>query len=97
MGLVDIDTIGPGSRADDLAMFIAQVECLARPGPESSPVGEYVRVLREAWEPVVGRSVLAPRVAASLLGFAIGPFRVQASGWERETRRRIDVARSWVT
>jgi len=91
--LVDIDTVGPGTRADDMAMFIAQLVCLARPGPNATAISEYL--MQIASTDLVDAAALDGRVAASLLGFALGPFRVQEADWETETRRRISAAVKW--
>lgn len=90
--LVDIDTVGRGARADDAAMFIAQVICLGRPGRHAAAIGEYVRLLGEGFSAAIDEPALRHRTAASLIGFALGPFRVQEPDWPRETRRRVSAA-----
>ncbi len=92
--LVDVDTVGIGSRSDDLAIMIAQLICLGRPGPGAAVVETYRTIAEESFERQVGREALRPRIAAALLGFAQGPFRVQEPGWRQEAERRIAAARS---
>ena len=91
--LVDVDTVGTGTRADDLAMLLAQAACLARPGPSQAAVEVYRRVATQRFEEVVDPSSLRLRTAAALLGFAIGPYRTQEGEWRHETLRRIAAAR----
>lgn len=92
--LVDVDTVGEGTRADDLAMLLAQVTCLAQPGPNRGTVVAYRDVSARRFEDLVDARSLRLRTAAAILGFAQGPFRVQAPEWRIETLRRIEEARS---
>lgn len=93
--LVDIDTVGPGTRADDMAVLIAQLECLARPGPQEQSIKSYAATVLDRFEQVVPPESLRPRIAAAIAGFAVGPFRTQEAHWRRETRRRIEAAVAW--
>jgi hypothetical protein len=94
--LVDIDTVGAGTRADDLAMLLAQVSCLAKPGAQRTAVLAYRDVSARRFEEVVRPESLRLRTAAAILGFAMGPFRIQAPEWRTETLRRIDEAEWYV-
>ncbi|HSM01248.1 MAG TPA: phosphotransferase [Acidimicrobiia bacterium] len=91
--LVDVDTVGKGTRADDLAMLLAQVTCLAQPGPNRVSVVAYRDLAARRFEELTERRSLRLRTAAAILGFAQGPFRIQAADWRNETVRRIDEAR----
>jgi aminoglycoside phosphotransferase (APT) family kinase protein len=90
--LVDVDTVGTGTRADDLAMLLAQLTCLARPGAAQSAVELYRGMATARFQGVVDPVSLRLRTAAALLGFALGPFRVQEPRWPQETMRRIAAA-----
>ena len=94
--LVDIDTVGTGTRADDLAMLLAQVSCLATPGSHRTAVLAYREVSARRFEEIVQPKSLRLRTAAAILGFAMGPFRIQAPEWRTETLRRIGEAERYV-
>ena len=95
--LVDVDTVGVGTRADDLAMLLAQLICLARPGPAKGVIETYRSLAVQEFHRHVSPQSLRPRVAAALLGFAQGPFRVQEADWPGETMRRVVAAHDLVT
>lgn len=94
-GLLDLDDVGTGTQADDLARFVGHLTCTvddergagARPWAQ----GLHAAVLARVPGPV-----LAPRVAAVVLGLATGPHRVNRPDWPRRTARRIDLANAWV-
>ena len=94
--LVDVDTVGEGTRADDLAMLLAQVTCLARPGPSQGTVRAYLDHASQRFEEHVSAGSLRLRTAAAILGLAQGPFRVQAPDWREEVHRRVSEARDLV-
>ena len=94
--LVDIDTVGAGSRADDLAMLLAQVSCLAGPRAHRTAVLAYRDLSARRFEEIVRPKSLRLRTAAAILGFAMGPFRIQAPAWRTEMLRRIDEAERYV-
>lgn len=96
-GILDIDTIGPGRRADDLACLIAHLSTIQR----MSPVQEArVHGLLRDWVPVFDRRVdpveLRLRAAAVVVSLATGPHRSQEAHWERETARMVDSAEALV-
>lgn len=96
VGLLDVDTAGAGSRADDLANLCGHLSVLTTlPGgaPRAQQYGG--RVLRHV-EPRIGRRSLRTRIAASILGLATGPFRVLEPGWPAATERRLDLADAWL-
>lgn len=91
-GLIDLDDVGTGARADDLGNLWghAATMALVAPGARSA-----------AWSAAVDRLVgasgcdvpqVARRAAAVALSLATGPFRVREEGWQAATMRRIGLA-----
>lgn len=97
VGILDVDTIGPGRRADDLACLIAHLSTIQRMNGEQE--ARVHRLLRE-WVPVFDERVdaveLRLRAAAVVTSLATGPYRGQEPHWERETTRMIDSAEALV-
>lgn len=96
-GLLDIDTIGPGHRVDDLACLVAHLSTIQRMNPaQEARVHELVR----SWVPVFDARVdptqLRLRAAAVIISLATGPFRGQEPDWERETATMIRSAEALV-
>ena len=93
VGILDIDTVGPGRRADDLACLVAHLSTIQRMNTEQQ---ERVRHLLRSWVPVFDQRVepdeLRLRTAAVIISLATGPFRGQEPDWPRETTRMIDAA-----
>ncbi len=96
-GVLDVDTIGPGRRADDLACLVAHLSTIQHMTPEQT---RRVHALIRAWVPVFDRRVdpveLRLRAAAVIISLATGPYRGQEPEWEAETRRMIDSAEALV-
>lgn len=96
-GLLDIDTIGPGRRADDLGCLLAHLAVLAS-GPFDAAAG--ARAALTEWLPVLSRQVdpaeLRLRAAGVTLSLATGPYRAQDPNWERATADRLDLAARWL-
>jgi hypothetical protein len=95
-GMLDIDGVGPGERVDDLARLLGHLSTLALGAKETRvDLEAYVGRLRASFAQVVDPHELDLRAGAVAVGLATGPFRVQAEGWEAETRRRLDLALRW--
>lgn len=96
-GLLDVDTVGPGRRADDLACLIAHLSTIQRMNPTQE--ARVHRLLRD-WVPVFDRRVdpveLRLRAAAVIISLATGPHRSQEPHWERETVRMVESAEALV-
>jgi len=96
-GLLDVDTAGPGRRADDLACLLAHVGVLAQLEPRHSATSS---ALGAQWLRAFGRAVdpqeLRARVAGVVLSLATGPHRVQQADWQDATRARLDLAQGWL-
>jgi Ser/Thr protein kinase RdoA (MazF antagonist) len=96
-GLIDVDTIGPGRRADDLACLVAHLNCIQRMNPAQTR--QIARLLGQ-WVPVFDRRVdpveLRLRAAAVVISLATGPYRGQEAHWQRETEKMIAKAEDLV-
>ena len=90
VGILDIDTIGPGNRADDLACLIAHLSTIQRMNRQQEAT---VRGLLARWVTVFDRRVdpveLRLRAAAVVISLATGPFRGQEPFWQETTRRMV--------
>ena len=97
VGILDVDTIGPGRRADDLACLIAHLSTIQRMNAEQEA---RVHGLLRAWVPVFDERVdpveLRLRAAAVIISLATGPYRGQEPDWERETVQIVDSAEALV-
>ena len=97
VGILDVDTIGPGRRADDLACLIAHLSTIQRMNAEQEA---RVHGLLRSWVPVFDERVdpveLRLRAAAVIISLATGPYRGQEPDWERETIRMVDSAEALV-
>lgn len=97
VGILDVDTIGPGRRADDLACLIAHLSTIQRMNAEQQSrvhgiLADWVPVFDERVDPVE----LRLRAAAVIISLATGPYRGQEPEWERETVRMVDAAEALV-
>ncbi len=93
VGLLDVDTLGPGRRVDDLACLVAHLSTVQR---MSRPQAERLQGLLNAWVPVfddvVDPAELRLRAAAVAVSLATGPFRAQEPDWPAATSRILDAA-----
>jgi len=96
-GLLDIDTAGPGRRADDLACLLSHLGVMAQvdPANEATTAALGARWLVD-FERHVDPVELRYRVAGVTVSLATGPHRVQEAGWRRATRDRLDLAEQWL-
>lgn len=98
-GVLDVDSAGPGHRADDLACLLAHVEVLAQIHDRDA---ERLRAAVRAWLPAMDADprtdpfALRLRTAGVLLSLATGPHRVQQAGWPEATARRLDLVEEWL-
>lgn len=90
VGILDVDTIGPGRRADDLACLIAHLSTIQRMNPQQAAK---VRDLLGRWVPVFDERVdpveLRLRAAAVVISLATGPYRGQEPNWPETTRQMV--------
>jgi hypothetical protein len=96
VGLIDVDTAGRGQRADDLAVMLAHLATLALASKARRNIDRYGATLTAVFDRHVDPRDLRLRTAASILGFATGPFRVQQSHWEAATEQRVALAEQWI-
>lgn len=96
-GLLDVDTVGPGERVDDLACLLGHLDLLALLWP---PHRLRLRRLVRSWYAEFARHVdpelLRHRVAGVLLSLATGPHRVREPDWAARTSDRLDLAERWL-
>jgi aminoglycoside phosphotransferase len=95
-GLIDVDTAGAGHRVDDLANAIAHLSVMGTLSDRPRHYKRYGAELLAHAEQHHDRADLRLRVAAFVLGLATGPFRTLEPGYADRTRRRLELARSWV-
>lgn len=86
VGLLDVDRVGPGHRADDLACLIGH---LATISGMTSEQAQRVDRLAAQWMSVFDQRVdpteLRLRAAAVAVSLATGPYRTQQAGWQDAT------------
>ena len=102
VGLLDIDTVGPGRRADDLACLLAHLSVLAdygNAGRIDKAMQARVEEAIHSWHAVFAQRVdpteLALRSAGVVLSLATGPHRQQEAAWEAATEAIVRVAEGW--
>lgn len=103
VGLLDIDTVGPGRRADDLACLLAHLSVLADYGNTGridrdmqARVEGAITDWHRVFEGRVDPTELALRSAGVVLSLATGPHRQQENAWEAATEAIVRVAEQWV-
>jgi Phosphotransferase enzyme family len=96
-GLLDVDTAGPGDKLDDLACLLGHLSVLAQIDRARAPIINRAGVAYlRAFEAVVSPAALRHRVSAVVVSLATGSHRVQERDWPATTRRRLDLAESWL-
>ncbi len=92
-GLLDIDTVGPGRRADDLACLIAHLSTVQRMSTvQAARVSQLVRTWMPVFDARVDPVELRLRAAGVVVSLATGPYRGQEPRWEAETEQIVDAA-----
>ncbi len=96
-GIIDVDTLGPGRRADDLACMLAHLSTIHN--MNASQEQQILGVICD-WTRVFDRRVnpydLRLRTAAVIISLATGPFRSQTPTWVDETWQMISAAHALV-
>ena len=95
-GLLDIDTLGPGRRADDLGCMLAHLSVLTTIEEFSAGARRALEHWRPAFESRVEPRELCARAAGVVMSLATGPYRVQQAGWEAATMERIALVERWL-
>jgi hypothetical protein len=92
-GVLDIDTIGPGRRADDLACMIAHLSTMQRMTPEQAiGLTRLINLWLQVFDTRVDAGELRLRAGGVIVSLATGPYRGQEPNWESETARMIESA-----
>ena len=96
-GVLDIDTIGPGRRADDLACMIAHLSAMQRMTAEQAAgLTRLINLWLQVFDTRVDPAELRLRAAGVIVSLATGPYRGQEPNWQAETARMIESAVSLV-
>lgn len=95
-GLVDIDTLGSGHRADDYAMFLGHLYTSALVSKRGEELAAYGAQLLSGFERQISRTSLRLRTAAAVVGFATAPFRSQQADWPTAISKRLASAEAWL-
>ncbi len=91
--LLDVDTAGPGDRADEWATLIGHLSVL---GMNHVPARDYCSTMYAHAERRVDGLDLRRRTAAVILGMATGPFRNRLPDWHTHTAGRLELAQCWL-
>jgi hypothetical protein len=92
-GVVDIDTVGPGRRADDLACLLAHLSTVQRMSVEQAiGLNRLVNLWMPVFEARVDPTELRLRAAAVVISLATGPYRAQQPQWLAETATMLNAA-----
>lgn len=95
-GLLDLDSIGPGRRADDFACLSGHLSVIADASGWTSAAAAYV----ERWQAEIEQDAdprdLRVRAAAVVMSLAPGPYRTREPGWADATERRLALAERWL-
>ena len=92
-GLLDIDTMGPGRRADDLACMIAHLSTMQRMTAEQAAgLTRLINLWLQVFDTRVDPAELRLRAAGVIVSLATGPYRGQEPNWQAETVRMIESA-----
>jgi hypothetical protein len=92
-GLLDLDEVGWGDPADDLATMLGRIWTSGQTGERGRErFRAYAGELLEAFAERVDRRDLCMRVAAIVFGRCTGPFRGQADDWREQALERLELA-----
>jgi len=95
--LLDVDSLGPGRRVDDLACLLGHVSVLDHLAPASYP---HLRPVLETWTRLAERQVdpvaLRARCAGVVLSLVAGARREDGGPWRADAEGRLARAESWL-
>ena len=92
--LLDVDTAGPGERADEWATLLGHLSVL---GLTHAPARRYCSTLFAHARRRIDPDQLSRRTATVILGLAVGPFRHRAPDWPAQTAQRLALASHWLS
>jgi Ser/Thr protein kinase RdoA (MazF antagonist) len=102
VGVLDLDTVGRGRRADDAANALAHLASTIASAPPtvmspglSATLG-FAEMLLRAADTRHHAVDLRRRTAAALLGLAAAQFQSQHPAWPERVRERISAAEAWM-
>lgn len=97
--LLDVDSVGPGHRVDDLACLLAHVSVLPHLAPDTYPmVPELLATwTRQCTAMVEDPRALNARTAGVVLSLVAGARREGAPDWLRDAEGRLREAESWLS
>ncbi len=97
IGLLDVDSVGPGRLADDLACLLGHGEVMVLIWPH---IYDHVRPVLDEWlatfDEACDPAELRYRIAGVLLSLATGPYRVQEPNWQAHTLNRLEMVQHWI-
>lgn len=97
VGLLDVDTLGPGRRADDLACLVAHLTTVQRmDATQTERVHHLIRTWVPAFDERVDPTELRLRTAAVVISLATGPRRGLEEDWQAGTVEILDAAEALV-
>ncbi|MBE6476110.1 MAG: aminoglycoside phosphotransferase family protein [Actinomyces succiniciruminis] len=95
--LLDVDSLGPGRRVDDLACLLGHVSVLDHLAPASYP---HLRPVLETWTALAEQQVdpvaLRARCAGVVLSLVAGARREDGGPWRADAEGRLARAESWL-
>ncbi|RRD30781.1 phosphotransferase [Actinomyces bowdenii] len=95
--LLDVDSLGPGYRVDDLACLLGHISVLDHLAPSSYP---RLRPILETWtrmaEALVDPVALRARCAGVVLSLVAGARREDGGPWRADAEGRLARAESWL-
>ena len=95
-GLIDIDGVGTGERANDIANMLGYLAAMTADSSAPTAAMTYLATLYRGFGFTVDVEDLQRRVAAAIVGYATIPFIRQQADWPEATVRRISKAEDWI-
>ena len=92
VGMLDVDDVGAGDPLEDVATLVGHLLSRATTAErDGAHIREYAEQLRVGLTAGDDPRTVDHAIAATLVGLATGPFRVQQDDWERTTRDHLDL------
>ncbi|MFT3944866.1 MAG: phosphotransferase [Ancrocorticia sp.] len=96
-GIIDVDSVGPGYRVDDLACLLGHMSVLPHLAPKAYPfVPQDLAQWRIACESMVDPVALNTRCAGVALSLIAGAKRMDGREWRRDALGRLAMAEWWM-
>ena len=91
-GLLDVDAVGPGQRADDLACLLGHLSVLAASHPHRPHLARALARFRGVFQEAVDPAALNARTAGVVLTLVAGSRTGRQEGRSQQARLRLEVA-----